>query len=501
MRNPIAKATLAGVACAAILAGAGCGGSDDDASSPLDNALGYLPEDAPLVASIDTDVKGKQFDSIEKIVDRFAFGGAIKDAVKQIVEDEGGDYEDIEPLLGNEFVVGATSAASLTGDTGGEDFVGAIQAKDKDKLEQAVEADKAKKAGEKNGATLYEDDDGDSFAIKDDVLIVAGSKKLLEAALEQRDADDRLTEDTFDEATADLPENALVRVGGDLGRLLAADPDTREARRVKWVNALRTFGLTLSFADDQANVGFRLNTDAEGLSARDLPIASGGDSPSIVDRANDIVTGVRDPTQIIDFAEAAGQAVDPAGFGDYAKAKRTIERQLDLSIENDLLDQLEGDLSISFAVDGKFGARTRVKNPQAFDRTLAKLGRVLPDIAEGAFGESVGYAAPKRGGDFYALATADGTSIVYGVVDGIFVLANDARTAGRLSSEDTKSVPDAEGAVVLNADAAELVRQLLGQLGQAGLAGAAVSGPLGDLTGSISAETGGITGSFKLGFE
>jgi hypothetical protein len=193
--------------------------------------------------------------------------------------------------------------------------------------------------------------------------------------------------------------------------------------------------------------------------------------------------------------------VDPRGFGDYAKAKRTIEKQLDLSIENDVLDQLEGDLSVSFSVDGKFGARSRVKNPQAFDRTLAKLGAVLPDIAEGAFGESVGYAKPKRGGDFYALATADGRSIVYGVVDGIFVLANDARTAGRLSSEDTKSVPDAEGSVVLNADAAELVRQLLGQLGQAGLAGAAVSGPLGDLTGSVSAETGGITGSFKLGFE
>ena len=501
MRHLIAKGTVICVVCAAILASAGCGGSEDDASSPLDNALGYLPEDTPLVAAIDTDVKGDQFDAIGKIVDKFAFGNAIKQAVRQIVEDEGGDYEDIEPLLGNEFVVGATSAASLTGDSGDEDFVGAVQAKDEDKLEKAVARDKAKKDGERNGATLYKDDDGDSFAIKDDVLIVAGSKKLLESALAQREADDRLTEDTFDEATANLPEDALLRVGGDLGRLLAADPDTREARRVKWVNALRTFGLTLSFSENQASVGFRLNTEREGLSDEDLPIASGGDSPSIVDRANEIVAGIRDPTQIIDFAEDAGQAVDPSGFGDYAKAKRTIEKQLDLSIENDLLAQLEGDLSVSFSVDGKFGARSRVKNPEAFEKTLAKLGEVLPDIAEGAFGESVGFAKPKRGGDYYALATADGTSIVYGVVDGIFVLANDARTAGRLSSEDTKSVPDAEGAVVLNADAAELVRQLLGQLGQAGLAGAAVSGPLGDLTGSLSAETGGITGNFKLGFE
>ena len=28
------------------------------------------------------------------------------------------------------------------------------------------------------------------------------------------------------------------------------------------------------------------------------------------------------------FAENAGQAVDPAGFGDYAQAKKTIDRQL-----------------------------------------------------------------------------------------------------------------------------------------------------------------------------
>jgi len=501
MLQPFRKGTVLAVACASLLAVGGCGGgSAGDAASPLDNALGYLPKDAPLVASIDTDVEGSQFDAIGKIIDKFPFGDSVKDAVKEIVEDQGGDYKDIEPLLGNEFVVGATDVNSLTG-SDNSDFIGAVQAKDEAKLEKAVKADKAKKDGEKNGAQLYKDDDGDSFAIKDDVLVVAGSKKLLESALEQREGDDRLTEDTFDEATEDLPKDALLRVGGDLQKLLASDPDTKEARRVKWVNALRTFGVTVSFENDEANVGFRLNTDSGQLTEKDLPIAAGSGSPSVVDRAGEIAAGVKDPTQIIDFAEDAAQAIDPGGFGDYAQAKRTIEEQLDLDIEKDLLDQLEGDLSISFAANGKYGARAQVKDPEAFERTLAKLGKVLPDVAESAVGESVGYAKPKSGGDFYALSTADGDSVAYGVVDGVFVLANDPRMAGRLSSEDTKAVSGAAGSVVVNADAAQLVRQILGQVGGGGLAGALVTGPLGDLTGSMSAERSGITGNFKLDFE
>ena len=502
MREFPKKVTVLGVACASVLAVGGCGGSSgDDAASPLDNALGYLPEDAPLVASIDTDVKGDQYQAIGKIVDKFPFGDSVRAAVKEIVEDEGGDYEDIEPLLGNEFVVGASNVRSLTGDSGEEDFVGAVQAKSKDKLEDAVKADKPKEDGEKNGAKIYRDDDGDTFAIKDDVLIVAGSKRLLETALEQREADDRLTEDTFEKATSDLPRDALLRVSGNLQKLLAADPETQEARKVKWVNALRTFGATVSFEDDEANVGFRLNTDSGSLTEEDLPLAAGASSPSIVDRAGEIAAGIKDPTQIVDFAEKAGQAIDPGGFGDYAQAKRTIERQLDLDIENDLLDQLEGDLAITFAVNGKFGARSKVKDPRRFDRTLAKLGKVLPDVAESATGESVGYAKPKKGGDFYALATADGESVVYGVVDGVFVLANDPRTAGQLSTEDTEPVSGSRGSVVVSADAAQLVQQILGQLGGAGLAGAVVTGPLGDLTGSMTSETSGITGNFTLNFK
>ena len=502
MRQPTSRATILGAISASLLALAGCGGGADDAASPLDNALGYLPEDAPLVVAIDTDIEGEQYDAIGQIIGKFPFGNSVKDALKKVVEDEGSDFKDIEPLLGNEFVVGANSARSLTDAAEDDDFVGAVQAKSKEKLEAVVKREKPKAIGDKNGATMYKDrDDGDLFAIKDDVLIVAGSQKLLEAALKQRADDGRLTEETFDKATEQLPEDALFRVSGDLQKLLATDPDTEEARRVKWVKALRTFGATASFKDDEVNFDFRLNTDAGELTEEDLPVAAGSESPSVIDRAGEIAAGLRDPTQIIDFAEDAAQAIDPGGYGDYAAARRTIEKQLDLSIERDLLDQLEGDLSISFKVNGKFGARAQVKDPGRFDKTLAKLGKVLPDVAESAFGGPVGYAKPKKGGEFYALASADGDSVVYGVIDGVFVLANDPKLAGELSKESGQKVSGAEGSVVVNANAEQLVQQALGQLEAAGLTGALVTGPLKDLTGSLSAETSGISGNFKLSFD
>jgi len=487
------------VACAALLGLGGCGGNTaGGAASPLDNALGYLPEDAPLVVSIDTDVKGDQFDAVNKVLDKFPFGDSVKKSVTNLVAQEGGALKGIEPLLGNEFVVGATDARSLAGGSGDEDFIGAIQAKSKGKLAKAVKAGKSQRAGVRSGATLYKDDDGTLFAVKGDVLVVAGSDKLLEFALKQREAAGRLTEGTFDKATAGLPKNALLRVGGDLQKLLASDPAAAAARRVKWVNALRTFGVTVSFSGSEADLGLHVNTDSRDLTEADVPIATGTSSPSIVGRASDLVAGIRNPSHIIDFAEAAAQATDPAGFGDYAKVRRAVEKQAGVSIQHDLLDELEKNLSITFGPKGRWGARARVKNPEAFAKSLAKLGRKLPEVAQSVVDKKLGYAKPKLGGDYYAVSTADGDSVVYGVIHGVFVLANDPTLASQLSSEGTKAVPGTLGSVAVKGDAGRLVQQLL-DLGQLG--NSVVAGPLGDLTGSISADTSGVTGTFKLGFD
>jgi hypothetical protein len=309
----------------------------------------------------------------------------------------------------------------------------------------------------------------------------------------------------FDEATADLPEDALMRLSTDLEQLIAADPDTKPAREIEWVSALRTLGLTVSFEEDRAKVDFRMATDPEGLTAEDLPIAGGPESPDVIASSDEIGLGVREPAQILAFAESAGQAVDPSGFGDYSAGKQAIEARLGVSIDDDIFAQLEDDVSLSFGLDGTFGLRSSVRDPQAFVATLDKLGKALPDIAESSLDEPIGYARPKKGEDFYALATADGDSVVYGVVDGVFVLANDSERASRLAEDETEAVEGAEGSIAMSADAQQLVTQGVSRFGGGGLGGALggslFSEPLGAFTGSVAAEPDGLTGRFELTFD
>ncbi|HEY6781498.1 MAG TPA: DUF3352 domain-containing protein [Thermoleophilaceae bacterium] len=488
------------------LALAGCGGGSSGSSgSPLESGLSYLPKDAPFVVAIDTDVDGSQFENVGKLVDKLPLGGQAVNQLKQQIESSGGgdvSYdEDIKPLLGNPFVVGAVDAKSFTADGGTDDFVGSIQAKDGDKLADVLKKSGAKESGEQSGAKLYEDN-GDHFAIKDDTLVVAGSDEQLDAALTRADGDDHLDEDTFDANLDGLPGQALVRTYFDVAGLLASDPDTRDALKVKWVKALRTFGLTASATDSSVDVDFNLKTAEGDLSDEDLPIAAGSDSPGIIDENGQINVGLRDLGQLIRFAENAGQSIDPAGFGQYTQAKDQLDKQLGISIDDDLIAQLTGDVSVNVTVDGSFGVRAELKDPAAFKRTLAKIAPVLPSAAEGAGFGTVGLAKPKAGEDFYALAQPDGDSVVFGVVGDVFVLANDASRAGRLATEQPAKVPGVEGALVVKADAGELVNQLVGAfgggLGLKGLGARLFSESLGDLTGSIESSTSGLKGSFSL---
>ena len=103
-------------------------------------------------------------------------------------------------------MVGATNVETfIDGDTGeNEDFIAAIQVKDKEKLTSAIEREKPEELGEKDGAKLYQNDD--SFAaIKDDVLVVANSRTSSSPAWSAAAVTTASTEDDFDEGTEGLP--------------------------------------------------------------------------------------------------------------------------------------------------------------------------------------------------------------------------------------------------------------------------------------------------------
>ena len=491
-------------AVAAVVAVAGCG--SDTSSSPLEEGLGYLPKDAPFVVSIDTNVQGSQYKSIGAILDKFPFGGQIRQSLEtRLRQSSKVSYNaDIKPILGNPFVVGGIHAKSVTDGRKDNEFVGSLKAKNKDKLVSLVKKQGAKEDGDKNGAKLYKDNNGAEFAIKDDVLVVAGSKPMLEAALERRDGDSHMDQDAFDKGVEGLPKDALVRVYADIAGLIRSDPSSKDALRIKWINSLTTLGATLQTRDDALNVDFKLK-NKPGLSDSDLPVASGDTPPGVVERSGEIGFGLRDPSQLIKFAQSAAQAVNPAGFGQYSAGKTQIQERYHVNVDTDLIDQLNGDLATTTSVNGKSSSRVALKDPAAFKRTLKKLGPALPALmASGGGGATV--TKPKKGRDLYGLSLRGGRKFVFGVIGKVFVVSNDAAGAKRFASESPTEIGNAKGAGVLKADAEQVANAALARLGpRLGLGGAFGSrlftGPLGELNGSVSSTTSGMSGKLTLGID
>jgi Protein of unknown function (DUF3352) len=484
-----------------VLALAGCGGGDDS-GSPLDSALSVLPRDTAFAVAIDSNLDGDQFKALDKLVAKFPFSGQIKESLRRQLEQSSGGTsfdDDIKPVLGNPIVVGAATAQA-------SDVIAAMRAKDKGKLDDLVSSQKPQKTGEASGATLYRD--GDTvFAVKDDLVVFANDEAQLKSALERADGDDHFDEDTFDEGLSGLPEGALVRIYADVEALLKSDPGSADARRIKWIAALRQAGATVTAKEDAIDVDFRARTEGD-LSDEDLPIAPGDEAPPVIKRSGEIGLGIRDLAHIVQFAENAGQSIDPSGFGDYEQAKKTIDRQLGVSLDSDLIAQLNGDVSATVALNGGFGVRAELKDPAAFKKTLARVADVLPSFAEGAGFGTVGLSKPKAGQRFYALAQPDGDAVIFGVVDGVLVVANAAKRAAAVAAAEPADVPGASGSVTVSADAERLVTRILSQFGSEfgfgdlGSLGVGIfTRPLGDLNGWMSASPDELRGKLTLAVE
>src|SRR6185503_16154325 len=250
----------------------------------------------------------------------------------------------------------------------------------------------------------------------------------LKAALARADGGDHLSEDTFNQALEGLPDSGLARVYTDIEALLKSDPGSVDARKVKWIGALRTLGLTVSAKSDSVDVDFRARTEGD-LSDAELPIAPGDEAPPVIKRPGEIGLGIRDLAHIVRFAENAGQAID---------------KQLGVSLDNDLIGQLTGNVSATVSLDGGFGVRSELKDPQKFKDTLAKVADVLPSFAEGAGFGKVRLSKPRAGAPFYTLSKPDGGTVTFGVAGDVLVVANDAKRAAALAAAQPTDVPGAK---------------------------------------------------------
>ncbi|MEA2467654.1 MAG: hypothetical protein QOJ57_1780 [Thermoleophilaceae bacterium] len=484
---PVLRRVVPLLALLALLA-SGCGSKSS--GSGLDSALQYVPKGAPVVVAIDTDPAGDQWQQVDKLIGKFPFGGQVKQQFKSAFNARAGiDWDkDVKPLLGNDLVVAVTAAS---GPGTGTPFVAAWKVKDEATAKRLVEKNSSKIAPIE-GADVYRTQSGNLTAFKDGTLVSARSEADMTAALKRAGSGDHMTEQDFTDALGDLDDGALVRITGNLQALLA-DPSAAAARKVKWVSALRTFGFTMAAQSDGIELAFDVKTEG-ALQDSDLPLAAGSDSAPVVRRAGEVGIGLRNPAQIVTFAQTAAQLTDPAGYAKFKRKKATLAKQLGINIDRDVIGQFTGNSAVSVALNGDFAVRADLRDPAAAEATLKK---AAPRLVKAAKGKSLGLSTPKNGKGFYALAQANGKKVVFGVVGKTFVAATDAARAAQFAGQSPSIVSGAKGALVLASDARALANAIATRQGQ-GTAGQILTGALGDLIGSVESDASGLTGKLKL---
>jgi hypothetical protein len=480
------------------VATSGCGGGSSS-SSDLGTVLSYVPADTPFALELETDPDSSQYEALDGLINRFPGADTIKALIKSqlTMGIKGADFDkDIKPLLGNPAVISATDVGSFLSDREQAGFVAALQVSDRGALDSLIEKTKPQKRGEVAGATVYQD--GDTFfAVNDDVVVLAGSRDLLDAALKRADGGDHLSEDDFEAGLSGLPKDALARVYVDVQGLLKQSGGAAAARRIEWVDALRTVGLTVSAEKSSLDVEFNAVTKGDDLTDADLPFATGDEAAKVVKRKGEIGVGLRNPRQLVAFVESALQAVDPKTFGDYEQGKRAIAAKLDLDIDKDLFAQLTGNLSVSATLQGDFAARAEVKDPTAFAGTVDKVAKALPQL-----GSTLGIESVRRSGDLYEARLSGGSTFVFGMAGDSLVVASDAARAHSMAQAQPEAVPGASGSLVLSADAEGLARQLLTKIApQFGIPEPVIpvfARPFDELRGWVTTSTDGLKGKLSL---
>ena len=469
------KYAVAVLITSAALLTAGCGSKSS--GSALDTALDYVPKAAPFVIAIDTNPDGGQWQQVDHLLGKFPFGGQVKGQFKNAFNARSGvNYDkDIRPLLGNDLVVAITGAGSSGGKT---PYVLAWKVKDEAAAKRLIQSRPTNLA-----------------VVKDGVVVAADSKPALDAALKRAGGSDHMTEQDFTSALGTLPHDALVRAVGNFQALLTG-PQAAAARKVKWLGALRTFGVTLRAEPDGIAWAFDTKTDSGGLTPKDLPLAAGTLSPPVVKRAGEIGFGIRDPAQIVTFGQQVARITNSQGYGKYVSDKAKLSKQLGVNVDRDLIGQLTGNATMSVGLKGAFALRADLRDPAAATRTLRTVAPRLVTIAKSR-GKTAALSAPKNGKGFYALTEPNGKKVAFGVVGGSFILATDAARAAQFAGESPSAVAGTKGSLVVSSDARALANAVAAQRGQ-GVAAQIVTGALGDLVGSLESETSGLKGTLKL---
>jgi hypothetical protein len=496
--------------------GCGTGDGGGGGTGKAGDALSYLPRDADLVGFVSTDFESEAVQELDRQAGRSIFGGGIEEALREAAESVGLSFEDdVQPLLGNDLVVVMTA-----GGFAGEDDVEFVLALDTDNAEKLAEVAAqfpgAREGGEVDGATVYEGQEGTSFAVDGDVFVLAESRAGLEAAL-ARSGGEHLTEDDVGEALSDLPTDGPIRGYANVAAFFEVDEVAEEAgglRELPWFAAARTLGVAVDVEDDELLVDFAVTTDADRVDEDDLPLATGEESPEIVPSETEISGANRDQSRTTVFLLRAARAAFPESR--FVQEVQEVESELGIDFEEEILGQFDGPSASLVSSDGDvFAARSQVRDPDALRETIRELEPHLPALVEGLQGlQSTGLAAlfllapdapvatqeltdvqvtpPSEPDGFYRVSGLTGagpSEMVFGLVGDVFVVASDEERALRIAEADTTAVEGAEGAGVLRADLGSLL---------AGVDGEEFAPGLGELVASLEASEERLRGRVRV---
>ena len=193
MRRP---ATV--LACLLALAVIGCGGSDETSATGADSAAGIAPANAAAYVAVDSDLDSDQWQQAQELLDRFPGKDRLLAELREELGEEDIDWErDVDPALGPE-----TAIVVLDGEN---DVVGLTKPDDREKLDALL-----KRVNE-------EEDENYVLREIEGWTAIADTDAILDAFERGADAGTLDDDERFQDALAELPEQALAKayISGD----------------------------------------------------------------------------------------------------------------------------------------------------------------------------------------------------------------------------------------------------------------------------------------------
>lgn len=468
---------------------AGCG-SSQPASSPLNSSLSYFPSNSPFVASIVTSPNAPAVKGLQAMLRRIPFATFGEAALISQLQQKGLSYDaNIRPLFGNPVLVGL-AGPRLAGSA--QDFLVVWITKDASALSTLVNKIGAHKTGSHGGATLYATSTNETIAVDGATFVAGRSAGSVEAALDRHAARQGMGASDYNRDLGSLPRSSFISAFGNLTGVLSS-PKAASARKVPWVAALRSYGVSVSAGSNGLTFRYTLNTGGAALTSSELPLASGTSPPGLAGTMP-IQFGLRQPAAVLSFILDAERRAAPASYAKDHARMAAVERRTGVNFRRDVLGELGSNAAVESMGHGVTIGRIDVVDPAAAARTLRKLGSSALDV----FGSHSGSYVTAGPGQFETVHTRSNKRILFGLVGSEFVFGTGSPGQLRtFAAIPAAAAPGAQGAAAFRIALPELIQLALHKPPSKTIQ--AVLSSLGDITGWISSSTSALTGSATLG--